>query len=152
MKIISKIIFTYIFTSTVKDYKQNQRDTNNFECRKYFRFAPYFPNSTHYQDILYLKGFSISVKPTSIALSGVKDHVVQGTNVKLVCEVTGAKPAAEVKWFNESNAIPESLISTSPTAMVRMCCIVSCTTNQLPWSSLSRVSYKHVRLNNSRQL
>ncbi|GJQ78945.1 putative immunoglobulin like protein [Trypoxylus dichotomus] len=59
----------------------------------------------------------VNVKPTGIKLSGVNGHVVQGSFVKLVCEVTGAKPAAEVKWFNRSAPVGESLISTALKAM-----------------------------------
>lgn len=44
------------------------------------------------------------MKPLSLVLSGVKNHVVEGTNVILMCDVFGARPAAEVKWFN--NSIP----------------------------------------------
>ena len=44
----------------------------------------------------------ISVKPTGLRLSGVQSHVVQGNNVLLECVVTGAKPAAEITWQNNS--------------------------------------------------
>ncbi|BES88917.1 IG_like [Nesidiocoris tenuis] len=33
-------------------------------------------------------------------MSGVEHHVVQGTTVLLKCEVFGARPPAQVKWFN----------------------------------------------------
>lgn len=38
----------------------------------------------------------------------MKSHVVEGTNVILMCDVFGARPAAEVKWFNDSIAITDS--------------------------------------------
>lgn len=64
----------------------------------------------------------VSVKPTNLNLSGVEHHVVQGTNVLLLCDVFGARPAAEVKWFNNSVLVTnESLISTVPEAMVSQC-------------------------------
>lgn len=48
-------------------------------------------------------------------LSGVKNHVVQGTNVLLICDVLGARPAATVRWVNGSIPITdESLVQTSP--------------------------------------
>lgn len=48
------------------------------------------------------------MKPLSLELSGVKSHVVEGTNVILMCDVFGARPAAEVKWFNNSIAITDT--------------------------------------------
>lgn len=48
------------------------------------------------------------MKPLSLELSGVKSHVVEGTNVILMCDVFGARPAADVKWFNNSIAITET--------------------------------------------
>ncbi|KAI4471623.1 b-cell receptor cd22 [Holotrichia oblita] len=61
----------------------------------------------------------VDVKPTGIQLSGVKSHVVQGSFVKLLCEVTGAKPAAEVKWFNGTHEVSETFINTINKEMVR---------------------------------
>ncbi|CAH0547572.1 unnamed protein product, partial [Brassicogethes aeneus] len=56
----------------------------------------------------------INVRPTRVSLSGVNNHVVQGTNVLLFCDVFGARPAATVRWSNESIPITnESLIETS---------------------------------------
>lgn len=106
LKSIPNIVWTRIYCKTDPDYT----------CHT----IPYI--TIQYLHIYCTKRINslITVKPTGIKLSGVKDHVVQGSNVKLVCEVTGAKPAAEVKWYNETNPIPESLISTTPTAMVRM--------------------------------
>lgn len=53
------------------------------------------------------------MRPTKLDLQGVKSHVVQGSNVQLTCDVYGAKPAATVKWNNNSNPITdEGLIET----------------------------------------
>nr|XP_023026368.1 titin-like [Leptinotarsa decemlineata] len=49
----------------------------------------------------------VNVSPTGMNLTGVENHVVQGTNVKLDCVVHGARPAATVRWANGSNSILE---------------------------------------------
>lgn len=46
----------------------------------------------------------IKVRPTKVELSGVKHHTVQGTNILLKCTVSGARPAANVTWYN--NTLP----------------------------------------------
>ncbi|XP_060519272.1 titin isoform X2 [Cylas formicarius] len=57
----------------------------------------------------------VHVPPTKMELSGVKNHVVQGTNVLLICDVHGAKPAATVRWTNGSVPITDqSLVQSSP--------------------------------------
>ncbi|XP_055703742.1 hemicentin-2 isoform X8 [Phlebotomus papatasi] len=59
----------------------------------------------------------LQVRPTKINLSGVKHHTVQGTKVLLQCHVFGARPAANVTWYNSTRALstdhePLSTIST----------------------------------------
>ncbi|KAL1502352.1 hypothetical protein ABEB36_007505 [Hypothenemus hampei] len=55
----------------------------------------------------------VHVKPTSMHLSGVNNHVVQGSNVMLICDVHGARPAATIRWTNGSVPITdESLVHT----------------------------------------
>ncbi|KAJ8922095.1 hypothetical protein NQ315_004027 [Exocentrus adspersus] len=57
----------------------------------------------------------VHVTPTRIDLSGVKNHVVQGTNVLLICDVHGARPAASIRWANGTfPIIDENLVQTSP--------------------------------------
>ncbi|CAG9768077.1 unnamed protein product [Ceutorhynchus assimilis] len=57
----------------------------------------------------------VHVKPTFMQLSGVTNHVVQGSNVMLICDVLGARPAATIRWSNGSVAITdENLVHTSP--------------------------------------
>lgn len=52
-------------------------------------------------------------------LSGVNGHVVQGSNVMLICDVIGARPAADVKWLNGSQPITDQkFIQTEPEKMV----------------------------------
>ncbi|KAG5898346.1 hypothetical protein JTB14_034328 [Gonioctena quinquepunctata] len=55
----------------------------------------------------------VNVSPTGIKLTGVENHVVQGTNVKLDCVVHGARPAATVRWANGSNSIMEDALVES---------------------------------------
>ncbi|KAG5680757.1 hypothetical protein PVAND_010244 [Polypedilum vanderplanki] len=50
----------------------------------------------------------LQVRPTRIHLSGVKSHVVEGSKVLLQCEVEGARPAANISWYNSSKLIDES--------------------------------------------
>ncbi|XP_066154008.1 uncharacterized protein nrm [Euwallacea fornicatus] len=55
----------------------------------------------------------VNVKPTSMHLSGVNNHVVQGSNVMLICDVHGARPAATIRWTNGSVPITsETLVHT----------------------------------------
>lgn len=50
----------------------------------------------------------LEVRPTNIHLSGVKSHVVEGSKVLLQCEVSGARPAANISWYNSSKLIDET--------------------------------------------
>lgn len=47
----------------------------------------------------------MQVRPMKIELTGVEHHVVQGTKVLLQCDVTGARPAANVSWYNNSQPV-----------------------------------------------
>jgi CD80-like C2-set immunoglobulin domain len=51
---------------------------------------------------------NLKVRPTRIHLSGVKSHVVEGSKVLLQCQVHGARPAANVSWYNSSKLIDDS--------------------------------------------
>ncbi|XP_047508896.1 hemicentin-2 isoform X8 [Pieris napi] len=42
----------------------------------------------------------VRVPPNKIAISGVGEHVTQGTLLTLMCSVSGARPAATIEWFN----------------------------------------------------
>lgn len=45
------------------------------------------------------------MRPTKVELSGVKHHTVQGTNILLKCLVTGARPPANVTWYNNTRPL-----------------------------------------------
>nr|XP_029731892.1 hemicentin-1 isoform X2 [Aedes albopictus] len=49
----------------------------------------------------------LQVRPTKINLSGVEHHTVQGTKVLLQCQVSGARPAANMTWYNSTRLIPD---------------------------------------------
>ncbi|XP_055597510.1 hemicentin-1-like isoform X2 [Uranotaenia lowii] len=49
----------------------------------------------------------LQVRPTKINISGVKHHTVQGTKVLLQCQVSGARPAANMTWYNSSRLISD---------------------------------------------
>lgn len=48
----------------------------------------------------------VKVRPLSLNLSGVEHHVVQGTIVLLQCLVLGARPAANITWYNGTQPMP----------------------------------------------
>ncbi|XP_049882023.1 hemicentin-1 isoform X7 [Pectinophora gossypiella] len=43
---------------------------------------------------------NVKVPPNKISISGVGEHVVQGSLTTLVCTVSGARPAASLQWYN----------------------------------------------------
>ncbi|KAJ6649403.1 Hemicentin-1 [Pseudolycoriella hygida] len=47
----------------------------------------------------------LHVRPTNVDLSGVKNHAVQGSNILLKCLVVGARPAANVTWYNNTERL-----------------------------------------------
>lgn len=47
----------------------------------------------------------VAVPPTSIELEGLKKYAYQGDEVVLTCIVRGAKPAATIKWQNNTNSV-----------------------------------------------
>lgn len=61
-----------------------------------------------------------TVRPLSLELSGVVHHVVQGTKVTLECAVLGARPAANVTWYNGSEPISEESLRTDVALQVRL--------------------------------
>jgi hypothetical protein len=65
----------------------------------------------------------LAVRPLSLELSGVVHHVVQGTIVTLECAVLGARPAANVTWYNGSEPIREEALRTEVAPQVRLACI-----------------------------
>lgn len=57
----------------------------------------------------------LQVRPTRIQLAGVKLHAIDGAKVLLECKVYGARPAANVTWFNGTTMITDEnkIVSTS---------------------------------------
>ncbi|XP_064292902.1 hemicentin-1 isoform X6 [Plodia interpunctella] len=49
-----------------------------------------------------VKKISLDVKvpPNKIVITGLKDHATAGTVLTLTCTATGARPAAEIVWYN----------------------------------------------------
>ncbi|XP_049814950.1 hemicentin-1 isoform X1 [Schistocerca nitens] len=47
----------------------------------------------------------VHVRPLELQLTGVKEHVVQGTNVAAVCQAVGANPEATITWYNGTDRI-----------------------------------------------
>lgn len=62
----------------------------------------------------------LEVRPTRIHLSGVKSHVVEGSKVLLQCHVYGARPAANISWYNSTKQIDDANeLTTISTKAVR---------------------------------
>lgn len=55
----------------------------------------------------------MEVRPTKIDLSGVEHHVVQGTKVLLQCDVQGARPAANMTFYNNSQIVTDGMNGVS---------------------------------------
>ncbi|XP_075211633.1 neuromusculin isoform X7 [Lycorma delicatula] len=55
----------------------------------------------------------VNVRPIKLALTGVEHHVVQGTKVLLQCIVSGARPAANITWFNGTEPLPPTSTDSS---------------------------------------
>ncbi|XP_045507802.1 uncharacterized protein LOC123703740 isoform X2 [Colias croceus] len=47
----------------------------------------------------------VRVPPNKIAISGVGEHVTQGTLLTLMCAVSGARPAATIEWYNGTDLL-----------------------------------------------
>lgn len=55
----------------------------------------------------------MQVRPTKIKISGVEHHAVQGAKVLFQCNVSGARPAANVSWHNNSRILEDNEPSVS---------------------------------------
>jgi CD80-like C2-set immunoglobulin domain len=63
--------------------------------------------------------FLFSVRPLRLDLSGVEEHVHEGAEVVLTCQVTGARPAANITWYNGSEPIgPDATANTHAAVQV----------------------------------
>lgn len=103
-----------VFTVTSKlklDLSRNDL-SNTIECR-----VQTTPDEAVISNQL---NIDLHVRPTEIHLSGVKSHVVEGSKVLLQCHVKGARPAANISWYNTSKLIDESNeLTTISTKAVR---------------------------------
>lgn len=75
----------------------------------------------------------VKVRPLSLNLSGVEHHVVQGTIVLLQCLVLGARPAANITWYNGTQPMPG--YSSDRTAQVLAYSYTSCESTYTSYSS-----------------
>lgn len=73
--------------------------SSSLECR-----VKTIPNDPIISNQIYI---DLEVRPTRIVLNGVRSHAVEGSNVMLQCDVFGARPAANVSWYNSSKLIDE---------------------------------------------
>lgn len=61
----------------------------------------------------------VAVRPLRLDLSGVEEHVHEGAEVVLSCQVTGARPAANITWYNGSEPIgPQATADTHAAVQV----------------------------------
>ncbi|XP_013161702.1 PREDICTED: hemicentin-1 isoform X3 [Papilio xuthus] len=67
----------------------------------------------------------VKVPPNKISVTGVGGHATQGTLLTLMCEVSGARPAAHIEWYNgtqrliqEDNNIQQKQIEMSDSTFV----------------------------------
>lgn len=103
-----------VFTATSKLILNLSRQElgNNIECR-----VKTTDNDPIISNIVFI---DLEVRPTRIHLSGVKSHVVEGSKVLLQCHVYGARPAANISWYNSSRLIDDSNeLTTISTKAVR---------------------------------
>ncbi|XP_059487903.1 uncharacterized protein LOC132203822 isoform X4 [Neocloeon triangulifer] len=59
----------------------------------------------------------VNVRPLRLDLSGVEEHVHEGTEVVLTCQVTGARPAANITWFNGTEPVGRHAAATTHAAV-----------------------------------
>lgn len=87
----------------------------------------------------------LQVRPTKIQMTGLQPQTVQGTLVQVMCLVSGARPAANITWYN--NTTPLEANQSSPTA------VRSISSKQEPrqdgtWSTLSKLVFTATRWEN----
>lgn len=68
-----------------------------FECRVE---TPALPHPVH--QLLHL---DLQVRPTKIQMTGLSPTTVQGTIVQVICLVSGARPAANITWYNNTTPL-----------------------------------------------
>ncbi|CAH2061673.1 unnamed protein product, partial [Iphiclides podalirius] len=50
----------------------------------------------------------VKVPPNKISISGIEEHAIQGTLITLMCEVSGARPAARIDWYNGTQKLDDT--------------------------------------------
>lgn len=102
----------FTVTSRLSLSLSRQELGNNLECRVLTTVEEPIVSNQIFIDL--------EVRPTRIHLSGVKSHVVEGSKVLLQCHVYGARPAANISWYNSSKLIDDSSeLTTISTKAVR---------------------------------
>lgn len=91
-------LFTVKSRLTVELSRQDL--SNALECRvKTTEHRPIISNRLN---------IDLIVKPINIKLTGVKDHTVEGSRVNLECKALGARPAANITWYNSTRKFDSS--------------------------------------------
>ncbi|XP_034251543.1 hemicentin-1 isoform X2 [Thrips palmi] len=57
----------------------------------------------------------VNVRPLALELTGVDQHVVQGSSVTLQCVVSGARPSATVTWYNGTEPLDANRVEIKDT-------------------------------------
>jgi hypothetical protein len=83
----------------------------------------------------------------------VVHHVVQGTKVTLECAVLGARPAANVTWYNGSEPISGEALRTDVTLQVGLnvisdVCIMTFLKRFKSWKSVICITRRSMRVPN----
>ncbi|XP_070064173.1 uncharacterized protein nrm isoform X6 [Drosophila virilis] len=88
-----------LYTSTLElDWQLSREDlATDIECRV---------ESAAIKNAIVTKfSVDLQVRPTSIDISGVEHHTVQGNKVVLTCHIHGARPAVNLTWYNTTSVI-----------------------------------------------
>ncbi|CAK1549321.1 unnamed protein product [Leptosia nina] len=84
----------------------------------------------------------VRVPPNKIAISGVGEHVTQGTLLTLMCVVSGARPAATIEWYNGTDLL------TTETQNIQQKEVESSDTTV---STMSNLTFEATRFENGRK-
>ncbi|CAH0718634.1 unnamed protein product, partial [Brenthis ino] len=106
--IVSKPIFKLLRTTKTSTDDSTVRHTLEFTVTRTELGGELMCNvSSVALDRPILKRVKLDVKvpPNRIVISGVGDHATQGTLLTLMCEVSGARPAATIEWYNGTQKI-----------------------------------------------
>ncbi|XP_039278812.1 uncharacterized protein LOC111055569 [Nilaparvata lugens] len=76
-----------------------------YECRSQNNALP--------EPIVSWVEIDVNVRPINLALSGIDKHVIQGEKVKLHCIVRGARPPANITWYNGTEPLPQAISESS---------------------------------------